>query len=160
MPLWIKDGIGTPGGGLVTPSTSHSVRRWSFLGPVLPPRVPAIDDIYSNNNGKIVVVAAGPASSSIGKSGATIPLRWCPLPDPLAAPPRDPAIDVFYNFGGGRCRTRQQHPPGGPPSMSSTTSVVTAIGATGSTPRAAIDIFYNFDSGRCRTHWHPPRGCH
>jgi hypothetical protein len=28
--------------------------------------------------------------------------QWWPLPDPPAAPPRGPAIDVFYNFSGGR----------------------------------------------------------
>jgi hypothetical protein len=55
--------LGPLEGGLVTPSTSYNVRRWSFPGPVLPPRGPAINDIYSNNNGKIVVAVAGPTDS-------------------------------------------------------------------------------------------------
>jgi hypothetical protein len=46
------------------PSTSYSVRRWSFTGLVLPPRGPAIDDIDSNNNSKTVVAAAGPTGST------------------------------------------------------------------------------------------------
>jgi hypothetical protein len=33
---------------------------------------------------------------------------WWTLPDPLAAPPRGPAIDVFFNLGGGRRWTRRQ----------------------------------------------------
>jgi hypothetical protein len=41
-------------------------------------------------------------------------------------------MDVFFNFGGGRCRTCQQYLPGDPPS---TTSVVTAVRPTGNTPR-------------------------
>jgi hypothetical protein len=45
------------------PSTSYSVRRWSFLGPVLPPRGPTIDDIYPNNNSKTMVAVAGPTDS-------------------------------------------------------------------------------------------------
>jgi hypothetical protein len=60
MPLWIKDGIQTPGGGLVTPWMPYSVRRWSFPGPVLPHRGPVINDIYSNNNDKTVVAAVCP----------------------------------------------------------------------------------------------------
>jgi hypothetical protein len=63
MPLLIKDGIGTPGGGLVMLSTSYNIRRWSFAGLVLPPRGPAIDDINSNNNNKTVVAAAGPTNN-------------------------------------------------------------------------------------------------
>jgi hypothetical protein len=30
--------------------------------------------------------------------------------NPPTAPPRGPGIDVFYNFSGGRCQTRRQHP--------------------------------------------------
>jgi hypothetical protein len=28
--------------------------------------------------------------------------------------PRGPAIDVFFNYGGGHCQTHWQHPLGGP----------------------------------------------
>jgi hypothetical protein len=63
MPLWIKDGIGIPRGNLVTPSTSYSIRRWSFPGPALHLRRPTIDNIYPNNNGKTVVVVADPTDS-------------------------------------------------------------------------------------------------
>jgi hypothetical protein len=71
--------------------------------------------------------------------------------------PRGPTINVFFSFGGGRCRKYQQHPqgaghrrllhlrwwllpdfdqhpPGGPQSMSST-SVVVTVRNTDSTPR-------------------------
>jgi hypothetical protein len=33
-------------------------------------------------------------------------LRWWPLLDTLAAPHMGPAIDVFFNIGGGHSRTR------------------------------------------------------
>jgi hypothetical protein len=46
-------------------------------------------------------------------------LQWWPLPDLPPAPPRGPAINVF-SFGGDPYRTCRQHPPGGPPSTSST----------------------------------------
>jgi hypothetical protein len=55
--------------------------------------------------------------------------RTCRQP----ARPRGPTVDVF-NFSGGRCQTCRQHPPGGPPSTSST-SVVAAAGPAASTPR-------------------------
>jgi hypothetical protein len=86
-------------------------------------------------------------------------LRWWPLPDLSAAPLKRPAIDVFFNFGDGHCWTRWQHPTWGPPSMSSSTSVVVAPGHVGSTLQgAAIDVF-NFGGGRCWTRrQHPPRG--
>jgi hypothetical protein len=45
-----------------------------------------------------------------------------------------PAIDVLFNLDGGRYRTHRQRPPGGPPSMSYSTSVVAATGPTGSAP--------------------------
>jgi hypothetical protein len=40
--------------------------------------------------------------------------------------PRGPAINVFFNFGGGRCRGSRQHPQG-----------------------AAINVFFNFGGGHC-----------
>jgi hypothetical protein len=51
------------------------------------------------------------------------------------SPPNGPAIDVFYNFGGGRYRTHRQHPLGAPPSMFATTLVVATTKSTSSTPR-------------------------
>jgi hypothetical protein len=63
-------------------------------------------------------------------------------------PPGGPTIDVF-NFGGAHYRTCRQHPLGGPPSTSST-PVMAAAGHAGSTPRGpAIDLF-NFGGGRCQ----------
>jgi hypothetical protein len=59
------------------------------------------------------------------------------LPDPPAAHPRGPTIDAIFKLGGGRCRTRQQRTPGGPPSTSSSNSVVDAVGPTDSAPQGA-----------------------
>jgi hypothetical protein len=125
------------------------------LGPVLPPRGPAINDIHSSNSGKTVVAIVSPTDSipqgarhqrleakvvaAAGPTGNTtqrahhrclLQLQWWPLPDPPAAPPRGPSIDVLYNFSGGRCRTCREHPQG-----------------------PAIDVFYNFGGGHCRTCW-------
>jgi hypothetical protein len=67
-----------------------------------------------------VVVTAGLAVSTPQEARhQRLQLRWWPLPDMQATPPRGAAIDVF-NFGGGRCWTCRQHPPGGPPSTSLT----------------------------------------
>jgi hypothetical protein len=52
--------------------------------------------------------------------------RWWTLPDLPSAPPRGSTIDAFFILGGGRCQTRRQHTLGGPPSMTSSTSVVNA----------------------------------
>jgi hypothetical protein len=101
-------------------------------------------------------------------------LRWWLLPEIPTAPLRGPAIDVFFNFGGGCCRRYQQHLPGAPPSTSSSTSMVATAGGTDSTsqgprhrcllqfrwwllpeipatpPRGpTIDVFFNFSGGYC-----------
>jgi hypothetical protein len=83
--------------------------------------------------------------------------RWWPLPDPPVAPVRGAAIDVFFILGGGYCRTHRQRPqggrhrrlfqprwwplsdppqrpPGGPPSTSSSISVLAVAGPAGSHP--------------------------
>jgi hypothetical protein len=45
-------------------------------------------------------------------------------------------------------------PHRGPPSMSSSTSVVDVVGAIGSTFQGpAIDVFFNIDGGCCRSYW-------
>jgi hypothetical protein len=63
-----------------------------------------------------VVAAIGPAGST--PQGAChrrlLQLRRWPLPDPPAALPKGPDMDIFFNFGGDRCRTHRQHPPRGP----------------------------------------------
>jgi hypothetical protein len=62
---------------------------------------------------------------------------------PTGSTPRGPAIDVFFNLGGGRYRTHQQHPLGGSPSTSSLTSVVAATGPVGSAPKGpAINVLH------------------
>jgi hypothetical protein len=80
------------------------------------------------------VVAVGPTTSTPqGARHRRLQLRWWQLPDLAASTPRWSAIDVF-NFHDDCCRTCRQHPPGGPPSMSST-SVVAAARPTASTLR-------------------------
>jgi hypothetical protein len=54
------------------------------------------------------------------------------------SPPKGPAIDVFFNFSGGCCRSYRQHLPRGPPSTSSSTSVVVTVGATGNTSQGRL----------------------
>jgi hypothetical protein len=80
-------------------------------------------------------------------------------PDPSTAPP-GAAIDVVFKLGGGRCRTCRQSLPGGLPSMSSSNSVVDAVGSISSTPsEPAIDVNFKLGGGRYRTRWKcPPRG--
>jgi hypothetical protein len=50
------------------------------------------------------------------------------------APPTGPTIDVFFNFGGGYCRTSARTPRG-PPLTSSSTSVVAATGLRPAPPK-------------------------
>jgi hypothetical protein len=96
---------------------------------------------------------------------------------PTGSAPRGPAIDVFFNLGGGHCWTHQQCPLRAPPSISASTSVVATTGPTGSAPQGthhqrllqprwwplpdpptvpprgpAIDVFFNLGGGCCRTH--------
>jgi hypothetical protein len=84
----------------------------------------------------LVVAAARPTDSTLQEARHRCLLQpWCwPLLDPLAAP-QGPAIDVFFNLGGGRCWTRQQCPLRAPPSISASTSVVATTGPTGSAPQ-------------------------
>jgi hypothetical protein len=67
----------------------------------------AIDVIFS-----LVVAAAGPVGSTLqeARHRRLLQLWWWPLIDPQAAPPKEPAIDIFFSFGGGRCRTHWEHP--------------------------------------------------
>jgi hypothetical protein len=130
---------------------------------------------YINNSGRV--------RSCIRNVSSLLQLWWWALSNPPAAPPKGTAIDVFFSFSDGHCRTHQQHPQGvhhrlllqlrtwplldpptappmGPPLTTSPTSMVAATGPVGSTPKgAAIDVFFNFGGGRYRTHrQHPPRG--
>jgi hypothetical protein len=59
------------------------------------------------------------------------------LPDPMTAHLRGPTIDVFFKFSGERYRIHRQRPLGGPPSTSSSTSVVEAARPTGSIAQGA-----------------------
>jgi hypothetical protein len=162
--------VSTPQGGRYQ---RLQIRWWplSDLSPA-PPRGLTIDV------STLVVATAGPtASTPEGGRHRRLHLRWWPLSDLSLAPPRGPAIDVS-NFDGGRCQTCHQHSLGGPPSTSST-SVVAAVGDTGSTPRGChrrlqlrwwslLDLppapprgpaiaVSNFSGGRCWTyHQHSP----
>jgi hypothetical protein len=55
----------------------------------------------------LTLMVGAPGSPSALAKGAhhrrPLQPRWWPLLDPLAAPPRGFAIDVFFNLGGGRC---------------------------------------------------------
>jgi hypothetical protein len=86
-----------------------------------------------------VVATAGPTGST--PQGAhhhrLLQPRWWPLSDPPNASPRRLAIDVFFKLSGGHCRTHRQCPLGGPPSTSSSTSVVAVAGPTSSAPQGA-----------------------
>jgi hypothetical protein len=82
--------------------------------------------------------------------------RWWPLPELLTAPPMGPAINVFFKLRWWPLSDPPTAPtgstplPGGLPSMSSSTSVVTAAGPAGSTPRGpAINVFLSYGGGHC-----------
>jgi hypothetical protein len=86
-------------------------------------------------------------------------LRWWPLPELPTAPPKGAAIDVLINFSGGHYRNSRQHLPGGPPSMSSSTSMVANAGTPSSTSRGpTIDVLLNYGDSRCRNYQHHPQG--
>jgi hypothetical protein len=85
--------------------------------------------------GPVVAAAGDTGSTPQGARHRRLQLRWWPLPGMPAAPPRGPAIDIS-NFGGGRCRTCQEHPTGGLP-LTSLTLVVAVVGPAASTPQGA-----------------------
>jgi hypothetical protein len=105
-----------------------------------------------------VVAAARPTTSTPqGAYHRHLQLWWLSLPDLPPAPPKGPTINVS-NFGGGRCQTCRQHPPGGLPSMS-LTPVLAATGPTTSTIKGPANDISNFSGGHCRTcRQHPPGG--
>jgi hypothetical protein len=90
------------------------------------------------------LVAPGPPTAPLGAPPSTLSQTWWwTLPDPPAASPRGPTIDVVFKLGGGRCQTRRQRSPKGPPSTSSSTLVVDAVGPAGSAPRGlTIYVFF------------------
>jgi hypothetical protein len=73
--------------------------------------------------------------------------RW--NQDPYKGP--GAAIDDFSNNGGGRYRTRRQHPLGGLLLTSSLASVVATAEPIGNTPRGPTIDDFNNGGGRCRT---------
>jgi hypothetical protein len=87
----------------------------------------------------LVVVAVGATGSTPygPHHRCLLQLRWWLLPKLPAAPLRGPAIDIFFNFSGGYCRSYQQHLPGSPPLTSSSILVVDATRATDTTPQGA-----------------------
>jgi hypothetical protein len=50
-----------------------------------------------------MVAVVGPTGSTPqgARHRRLLQLRWWPLSDPTAAPPKGPTIDAFFNFGGG-----------------------------------------------------------
>jgi hypothetical protein len=110
-----------------------------------------------------VVVAVRPTDSTPQgpRHQSLLQLRWWLLLDPLTTPTKGLTIDIYSNFGGGSCRTRRQHPQWGPPSTSSSTSVVAAAGPARSTPKGAtMYVYFNFGDDRCWTRWQHPQGSH
>jgi hypothetical protein len=97
-------------------------RWWPLSDPsAAPPKGPTIDVFFNLGGGHCWTHRKRPPRGATIDSGQHPPggrhrrplqPRWWPLPNPSAAPPRVPAIDVFFNLGGGGCRTRRQHPQG------------------------------------------------
>jgi hypothetical protein len=107
--------------------------------------------------------------------------QWWLLLDPLVASSRGATIDIIFNLSGGHCWTRRQRPLEGPPSISSSTSVVATARPTSSAPQEAhhrhhlrpqwwllsdlsvalpmgptIDVFFNLGGGHCQTRLQHP----
>jgi hypothetical protein len=63
-----------------------------------------------------VVDIVGPAGSAPqgGHHRRLLQPQWWMLPDPLTAPSRGGAIDIFFNLSDGCYRTHRQHPPSWP----------------------------------------------
>jgi hypothetical protein len=61
-----------------------------------------------------VVAATGAiGSNSEGpRHRRLLQLRWCLVPELSSTPLKGPVIDVFFNFGGGCCRSYRHHPQG------------------------------------------------
>jgi hypothetical protein len=103
--------------------------------PDLPTTSPGGPPSMSSSATVVVTIGSTGSTAQGAHHQCLLQQWWWPLLDSPAAPHRGPAIDVFYNFGGGRCRTRQQHPQG-----------------------TTIDVFFNFGGGRRRTHRQRPPG--
>jgi hypothetical protein len=72
---------------------------------------------------------------------------------------RGPAVDVFINYDGGRCRSSRQHPRGAHCRTSLSTMMVAAVGAPSRTPRGpAVNVFINYDGGATEAPGSTPRG--
>jgi hypothetical protein len=75
-------------------------------------------------------------------------LRWWPLPELPAAHPGGPPSNVFVDYDGGHCQSSRQHTQGARRRTSSSTTMVAAAGALGSTPRGpAVDVFIDYVGG-------------
>jgi hypothetical protein len=114
----------------------HPCWWWTLPDPpATPSRGPAFDVVFNLSGGHCQTHRQRPPPR--GRHQHLLQPRWWTLSDPPAAPPRGLAINVIFNHGGGRCRTCRQRPPGGPPSTSSSTSVVDAAGPVDSAPQGA-----------------------
>jgi hypothetical protein len=157
-------------GGPPSMSSSTSVAADGLAGST--PRGPGIDVFFNIGGGRYRIRLQHPQGA---RHRRLLQPWWWSLPDPPTALPRGPTIDVFFNIGGGRCQSRWQRPLGAPPSMSSSTSVVDAIGPTdiatqgarhrrsstsvvdavrvvSSAPRGPTIDFFNHGGGRCWAH--------
>jgi hypothetical protein len=78
------------------------------------PQCPPPGGPPSTSSSISVVDAARPAGSTPQgvRHQCHLQHQWWTLPDPPEAPPRGPAIDVFFNLNGGCCWTRRQCPQG------------------------------------------------
>jgi hypothetical protein len=112
-------------------------RWWTLLDPsTAPPRGSTIDVVFKLGGGHCQTQQQRPPPQG-GRHRHRLQPWWSMLPNPPATPPMGPTIDDVFNLSGGHCRIRRQCPQGGPPSMSSPTSVVDVVRPTGSAPKVA-----------------------
>jgi hypothetical protein len=72
---------------------------------------------------------------------------------------RGPAVDRLHRLRWWPLPELPAAPLGGPPSMSSSTMMVAAVGAPGSTARGpVVDVFINYDGDRYRSSWQHHQG--
>jgi hypothetical protein len=93
-------------------------------------KVPIVDIFYVDGGRSQI---SSSSTSQGGPLSTFVTLMVGAPGSPALTPPRGPTVDVFY-VDGGRCRTHRQRHPGGPSSMSSSTTVVDAVRPVDSAP--------------------------